>query len=107
MTADAGEVRRASARWHWSHLATLLAVLLVVEAPRLIGLVSARSPVVPSARGYVDFDHGYYPAAQRILHDPSQLYRESSFDERTGVLHVNAPVLTIRAESPGSAALDP
>ena len=64
--------------WHWG---AFLAVLLLVQVPRLSG----------ATRGYLDFDHAYYPAAVTIRHDPSHLYDGATYDAATGRLHLTAP----------------
>ena len=74
------------------HLLALLAVLAVVQAPRLGGAVARlAAPVFPEQRRYVDFELGYYPAAQTIRHDPAQLYQGVSYDPSTGHLEVESP----------------
>ncbi len=73
------------------HLAALMAVLLLVQAPRLSETVAGLAAAVfPPDRRYVDFEQGYYLAAQRIQHDPAQLYRGMTYDDRTGQLRVTA-----------------
>jgi hypothetical protein len=76
---------------HVPHLAVLLGVLLLLQAPRL-SETAARlaAPVFPRDRSYVDFEQGYYVAAQRIRLQPSQLYRGTSYDDRTGQLQLTA-----------------
>jgi alpha-1,2-mannosyltransferase len=74
------------------HLAAFLGVLLLVQAPRLGGWAATLAkPVFPSNRTYVDFDNGYYPAAQTIRRDPSQLYRGTTYNQRTGQFHLPTP----------------
>lgn len=60
------------------HLAALLAVLLLVQAPRAGGLAGRlAAPVFPPGRGFLDFDRAYYPAAVAIVGDPGALYGEA------------------------------
>jgi len=53
-----------------AHVAVLLAVLILMET----GLPIWGFWHMP-ARGFLDFDQGYYPGAQAIVHNPAELYR--------------------------------
>jgi hypothetical protein len=80
------------ARSHAPHLLALLAALLLVQAPRLGGRAAdAVAPVIAPDSGYLDFDHGYYPAGQAIWRNPAALYRGVAYDHAVGTLTVTAP----------------
>ncbi len=73
------------------HLVVFFAALLLVQAVRLGGLgTQAVAPLFIPYRGYVDFDHAYYPAGEAIRNDPSQLYRGAEYDPPTGGLRVTS-----------------
>ncbi|MFQ5665231.1 MAG: glycosyltransferase family 87 protein [Candidatus Binatia bacterium] len=74
------------------HLTVLFATLLCVQAPRFSRLAAeAGAPVFAPNRGYLDFDHGYYPAGKAIRTNPSTLYRGAVYDRHEGTLRLTAP----------------
>ena len=89
-----------SGRWHAEHLAALLAVLLLVQAPRFAdGPARLAAPVFERDRGFVDFERAYYPAGVSIRRgDPLALYRPPAGETDThtgrhGLTFVNVPLV--------------
>ncbi len=70
-------------------LAMLLFAVALVQAPRV--LPSFATPLFAPAQGYLDFDYGYYPAAQAVRVDPGHLYRGATYDTERGTGVLGAP----------------
>ena len=91
---------RVSGGWHAKHLMALLAVLLLVQAPRFGGLPARLAePVFERDRGFVDFERAYYPAGASIRRgEPLALYRPppgetDTHTGRHGLTFVNIPLV--------------